>query len=79
MAKILTQHQEVGDALIALPLKVVLRHPQNVVAEFVHEDCRFLGNIEHFDESFVGVPTVVMRNPVEADSFSFQDVPCVQC
>ena len=58
---------QVGQALVALVLEVVLGGPQRVVAEVVHE----LGDVargqEDLGEALVGIAAVVGGRAVEAD------------
>ena len=58
---------QVGQALVAFVLEVVLGGPQRVVAELVHH----LGDVargeEHLAEAVVGIAAVVRRRAVEAD------------
>ena len=59
-------HQQVTDALIALALEVVLRHPEGVVTFLVHRsrDCVCL--VEDGRKPLVGVEAVVSGRSVEA-------------
>ena len=45
LAQVLAQDEQVGDAFVTFPLEVVLRHPQNVISQLIHQDGRFLGDI----------------------------------
>ena len=67
MRQVDAQLQEIGDALVALALEVVLSHPEGVVAGPVHELSDGLGLVEHGREPLVGEPPVVDRGRVEAD------------
>ena len=58
---------QVGQALVAFPLEVVLGGPQRVVAEAVHDLGDVAGCEEHLGEAGVGVAAVVGRSAVEAD------------
>ena len=53
------QHQDVGDALVALVLEVVLGQPERVVAELVHHLGDGLGLLEHGGQLLVGVAPLV--------------------
>ena len=55
------QQEEVGDALVALGLKVMFRHPQGIVAAGVHNFGNGLGLVKGGGQIFVGKGTVVHR------------------
>ena len=72
------EHHQVGDALVAFPLKVVLGHPQSVEVQLLQKLGQILGDVEYLDETFVGIPAVVGRSTGEANSFTFQDMSSVE-
>ena len=55
------QHEDVGDALVALSLEVVLGEPQGVVAQVVHEPCHVDRAVKRGDEVIVGVESFIDR------------------
>ena len=60
------QHQQVGNALVALVLEMVLRHPKRVVPVFVHAAGHGLDLRKHCDEVLVGIPPLIHRRRVLA-------------
>ena len=71
------EHQEVGDALVALGLEVVLGHPEGVVAVLVQGLGDGHALVEGGGEVLVGVGAVVDRGSAVADVFHV-DVAGVQ-
>ena len=61
------RHQHIGDALHSLVLEMVLRHPERVVAQAVHQHRHRLGLVKDAGEVVVRVAAVVDRNPAIAD------------
>src|SRR5215467_8042038 len=61
------EHQQVGDALIALPLEVVFRRPPGIIAQPVHQLDHGLALIEYRREVLVGEPAVVGWCPLQPD------------
>ena len=61
------QHEEIWDALIALPLEVMLRQPEGIEALLIH----LLGDpgshVEALYQTFVGVTALVGGRPINAD------------
>ena len=57
-------HEDVGEALVALVLEMVLGEPERVVAEVVRGAGDRLGLLEHGGEMLVGVATLVGRSRV---------------
>ena len=57
----------VRDALVALRLEVVFGHPEDVVAQIVHQGTDCLSLIEDCYELFVGVEAVVGGGSGETD------------
>ena len=62
-----TQLEDVRDALVALRLEVVLRHPEIVVAKLVLENAHGLRLVEDGSEPFVGVEPVIGGSGRETD------------
>ena len=60
------QHQQVGDDLVALVLEVVLRAPEAVIAQPVHQLGHLLAAVEDGDEVVVVEAPVVDRGGFEA-------------
>ena len=58
---------QIGQALVALVLEVMLGGPQRVVAAFVHHLGDVAGGEEHLGEALVGIAPVVGGCAVEAD------------
>jgi hypothetical protein len=58
---------QVGQALVAFALEVVLGGPQRMVAEVVHYLGDVPGSEEHLRQALVRVPALVGRGAVEAD------------
>ena len=67
MRQVDIQHQQVGDALVALGLEVVFRHPEGIVAAGVHSFGNGLGLVKGGGQVFVGKGTVVHRRAAVAD------------
>ena len=65
MAQVHGQHQDVGDALVALSLEVVLGHPEGVVAGPVHQLGHGLRLVEDRRQVLVGQPPVVDRRALQ--------------
>jgi hypothetical protein len=61
-----TEHEDIGKCLVALPLEVVLRHPEYVISQLIHQLGHVLGIIKGLKEAVVGVPPVVGRGTLEA-------------
>lgn len=55
--------QEIGDALIALRLEMVLGHPEAVIAQPIQRGSNRLGLRKHLDEFFIGEGPVVDGRP----------------
>ena len=60
-------HQHVRDALGALGLEVVLRHPERVVAQPIHQHCHRLRLVQRGGKLFVRITSVVDRRAGVAD------------
>ena len=58
---------QVRDDLVALALEMVLGHPQDVEAEFVHRLGDVLGGREHLAQPLVGIAPVVRRRAGKPD------------
>ena len=78
LRQVLAHYQQVGDALVALPLEVVLGHPQDVEPQVVQEHRRLPRDVHGHGETVVVVPAVVSRNAVETDAVAFQHVTGVE-
>ena len=63
------QHEDVGDALVAFALEVVLGEPQRVEAEPVHRRRELLRRVERVEQLVVAVPAAVNRRLAEAHVF----------
>ena len=61
------EQQQVGDALVAFPLEVVLGHPEGIVVQPVHGLGNGLGLVERRGQTVIGQPAVVGRRGVQAD------------
>ena len=61
------QQQQVGDAFIPLPLEVMLRRPESVVAQLLHFQHDGLGLAEHPGQLAVGQPPLVDRRTLQPD------------
>ena len=61
------QLHQVGQALVALVLEVVLGGPQRVVATLVHDLGDVAGGEEDFGQALVGVAALVGGRAIEAD------------
>jgi hypothetical protein len=61
------EHQQVGDALIPLPLEVMFRRPPGIIAQPVHQLGHGLALVEHRREVLVGEPAVVGWRPLQPD------------
>src|SRR5262249_37104590 len=57
------QQRDVGDALVALVLEVVLGQPERLVAELVHGLGELERRVEGLDHPVVRVPAIVGRRP----------------
>ena len=55
MRQVHREHQDVGDALVAFALEVVLGEPERVEAEAVHRLRDRLGRVEHADQLLVRI------------------------
>ena len=55
------RHQDIGDALVAFVLEMMLGHPEGVVAQPIHQLRHRLGLVEDRRQLFVGKPAVVHR------------------
>jgi hypothetical protein len=62
---------QIGEALIAFTLKVMLGCPQGIIAQLVHQPRDIAGRPENFAEALVLVATVVRRGAVQADMVEF--------
>ena len=60
------EHEHVGDAFVSLALEMMLRHPEGVIAEPVHELGHGLRFVEHGGEALVGEAAVVHRHAAVA-------------
>ena len=67
MGQVDVEQQQIGQALVALPLEVVLRRPEGVVAHFLHLEDDGLGLVEHARQLAVGKPTVVDGRTIQTD------------
>jgi hypothetical protein len=61
------RHQDIRDALVAFVLKMVLGHPERIVADAIHQLGHRLGLVENAGELFVPKATVVHRSAAVAD------------
>jgi len=61
MGEIDGQHRNVGDALVALVLEVVLGQPERLVPERVGGAGQRDGGVEDLDQPLVGIPAIVGR------------------
>jgi hypothetical protein len=61
------RHQNIGDALVALVLEVVLGQPEDVVAVLVHAPGDGVGLLEDRGQVLVGIATLVGRSGHLAD------------
>jgi hypothetical protein len=64
------EHQDVGDALVPLALKVVFSQPKGLVTVAIHELSDSLGLVEYGCYMFIGEPTLIDRGTIE--SYIFQ-------
>jgi hypothetical protein len=77
MGEVHRQHGNVGDALVAFVLEMVLGQPQRLVAERVGGARQRRGRVEHLEQPRVGITPVVGRHTVETAPLEL-DVPDVQ-
>ncbi len=72
------EEQDVGNTLIAFPLKVVLGQPQEVMAQ----RCQVPGQVARDGDGartpVMGVPAVMGRAPGKADPLACQDMACIE-
>ena len=55
-------HQQVGDALVAFPLKMVLGGPESVITQLIHQLGEGHAFVECSGQVLVGEPPVVDRS-----------------
>ena len=56
---------QIGDALVAFVLEMMLGGPERVIAEFVHDPRDVARGLEHFGQALVGIAAVVGRSAVD--------------
>ena len=78
LRQVLAHNQQVGDALVALPLEVVFGHPKDVEAEVVQKHGGLPGDVHSHRQPVVVVPAVVGGDAVKADAVAFQHVAGVK-
>ena len=66
MGQVDVEEQQVGDALVALPLEMVFRRPEGVVPQFLHLEDDGLGLVEDGGQVAVREPAVVDRGAFES-------------
>src|SRR4030095_15930041 len=73
-----TEHEEVRDAFIPLALEMVLRHPENVIAQRLHTLGSVFGDLKSLDKPLVGVPSVVGGCPTKTYAFAFEHMAGIE-
>jgi hypothetical protein len=58
---------QVGQAFVALALKVVFRHPQRMVPELIHGLRHIAHGCKDFAQALAGIATVIGWGPIETD------------
>ena len=61
MGQVHRQHQDIGQALVALVLEVMLGQPDRVVAALVHQPGHLLGLLENRRKNLVRIAALVGR------------------
>src|SRR5260370_9204923 len=71
---------QIWQALITLPLEMMLGRPEGVIAQLVHFPGHVAGRPEYLAEPLVRIPAAVCRRPLHADvvQFDLADLECMK-